>query len=110
VDPCGVACSADAEPRHDVVEAPEGAVDHAKQPGREPRLHALLDVLQNGVEAHVVAVLRTAVLGGDIEGEASVADADRQVVVDVGVHAGERELDRGHALVEAGSKQRCPRP
>ena len=75
--------------------------------GQEPPLHALLGALEDRVNGVVILVLRVAWL--HIERLACLDHAQRQIVVDVGVHSRQRELERRDPRIVAGVKQGRPR-
>ena len=110
MEPGRIARADDAEAGDHIVEPSEGTIDHAEEAGRKPLLDPLLGLAEDRVQVQVVAVLCAAVAGGDLERVAGLDDPDREVVVDVGVHAGERELDRGDPPSPSRLEQRRPRP
>ena len=83
-------------------------LDVGDHPGLEPDGHLRLDLGEDRVDALVVGVLGSVVVGRDALLCAGLHDGEREIVVDVGVHAGERELDRSMRLA-ALLDQRPPR-
>ena len=107
VDPGDVACLVDL-PRADEVDHRTEAVVHLLTGAREERPPDLgLGRREQPVDCFVVVVNRT-VLRRGAELSARRDDRDREVVRDVGVHPGERELDREHRTVVPALEQGCP--
>src|SRR5918996_666404 len=84
------------------------AVEVGDEPALEPAPYAALDVAQELVDALEVAVLRSALRGLDTALLARRYYRQGQVVVDVSVHPGERELDRTAPGVFADREEREP--
>src|SRR5688572_7209767 len=95
--------------RDDAVELAERLVGQADETRREVRPDARLRLVEQRVDCAEVAVLRAAAHGCNVERAAGVDERERQVAVDVRVHARERELDRGDAAARARLEQRGPR-
>ena len=109
VRPRGVAGALDAPHRQHVVDAAQRVVGDVEQAVEELLLDVLLDPGEDRVDAAEVAVLGRAALGLEPALEQRGDERDRQVVVDVGVHARQRELQRRHARAPARVEQRPPR-
>jgi len=55
------------------------------------------DGFQQGIKAFEVVVLRAVEAGGQLQLVVGLEEGERKVVVDVGIHSGERELNAIHA-------------
>src|SRR4051794_3213067 len=107
-DPRGVPRALDAPDRDHVVDGAEVAVELGYGVRQEPRLDARLDVGDQRIHRQVLGVLRRVGARLDPASDAHRTDADRKVVVDVRVHAGERVLDRRDVPFVTGLEERLP--
>ena len=98
----------DVPHREHVVETSERFVGDAYQTAGELGLHPLLRFREQRVDPAEVGVLRAAASRLDLARTAGRDERDGQVTVDMGVHPGERELDRQDALSSARLEQRLP--
>ena len=95
--------------RDDAVQLAERVVRPADEPRREVGPHPRLRLGEQRIDRAVVGVLRAVARRHDVERAAGLDERDRQVAVDVCVHARERELDRGDPASRARLEQRRPR-
>ena len=98
----------DPERREAVVELPADPVHDRHRPLVEPVLDLVLRLVEHVVGLRVVGVLGRVLARPDHQLAAGVDHGVREVVGDVGVHAGEGELDRQDVRTLAGLEQGGP--